>query len=197
LLSRSRCRPQRNLAAAASAAVVGHNAHRAKNATRPSNGCAPPARGSACPLFSPPHTPEYNGAREAGIGALKTRIHEQAALAGHSGRWTADDTEAARRMANELHYPWGWQQPTPARLWQARPTLTREQRATFRQTVNEHRNTVQTQQGYPLNDDLDHYDQAAIDRVAIRRALVELGFLTFTRRSITPPLPTRKPLRIS
>jgi hypothetical protein len=37
-------------------------------------------------------------------------------------------------MANELHYPWGWQQPTPARLWQARPTLTRDQRATFRQT---------------------------------------------------------------
>ena len=113
------------------------------------------------------------------------------------GRWTADDTEAARRMANELHYPQGWQQPTPARLWQARLRLTREQRTAFHQTVNEHRITVRSQQGYPLDTDLDHYHQAAIDRVAIRRALVEYGFLTLTRRSITPPLPTRKRLRIS
>src|SRR5581483_717564 len=29
-------------------------------------------------LFSPPQTPEYNGACEAGIGGLKTRTHEQA-----------------------------------------------------------------------------------------------------------------------
>jgi transposase InsO family protein len=59
------------------------------------------------PLFSPPRTPEYNGSIEAANGALKTHTHEQAARQGRTGYWTADDLEAARRMANELYYSSG------------------------------------------------------------------------------------------
>ncbi len=64
------------------------------------------------PLFSPPYTPEYNGSIEAGNGALKTRTHEEAARHGRDGHWTADDAEAARRMANEMTYPDGPRGPT-------------------------------------------------------------------------------------
>ena len=68
------------------------------------------------PLFSPPYTPEYNGSIEAGNGALKTRTHEEAARQGRAGHWTADDIEAARRMANELNYPHGPLGPTRQEL---------------------------------------------------------------------------------
>ena len=38
------------------------------------------------PLFSPPHTPRYNGSVEAGIGSLKTRTeHRRRAGAGVDG----------------------------------------------------------------------------------------------------------------
>jgi hypothetical protein len=43
------------------------------------------------------HTPQYNGAAEAGVGALKGRT--EALARGAPGEWTWDDTEAARQEA--------------------------------------------------------------------------------------------------
>jgi len=57
------------------------------------------------PWFSPPYTPRYNGACEAGIGGLKVRTHPLAAQHGRPGRWNSEDVEAARRLADEEHYP--------------------------------------------------------------------------------------------
>jgi hypothetical protein len=52
------------------------------------------------PLFL--HT-WYNGSCEAGNGALRNCTHEAAARQDRIGHCTADDTEAARQMANEHH----------------------------------------------------------------------------------------------
>ena len=52
-------------------------------------------------LLSPPGTPEYNGAVEAGIESLKTRAHFIAARNDPPGEWTRDDVEGPRLMANE------------------------------------------------------------------------------------------------
>ena len=76
------------------------------------------------PLFSPPCTPEYNGGIEAGNGALKTRTHEEAARQGRAGHWTADDMEAARRMANELIYPHGPAGPTRHERFRSAPRIS-------------------------------------------------------------------------
>src|SRR5262249_5054844 len=65
------------------------------------------ARWGVEPLFSPPGWPAYNGAIEAGIGALKARTHAQAACHGHPEVWTCADLEAAREAANELGRPRG------------------------------------------------------------------------------------------
>jgi transposase InsO family protein len=46
-------------------------------------------------LYSPPGRPQYNGAIEAGIGALKVRTHYQAVRQGRPGEWTLEDAEAA------------------------------------------------------------------------------------------------------
>ena len=149
------------------------------------------------PLFSPPYTPEYNGAIEAGNGALKTRTHDEAARQGRNGHWTADDTEAARRMANELIYPHGPLGPTRQECFRTSPRISLEARAAFGRTVAHEQTQERLKQGYPLDTDLGHAAQAQIDRVAIGRALVEHGYLTFTRRSITPSIKSQKSLKIS
>ncbi len=58
-------------------------------------------------LPSPPATPSYNGACEAGIGGLKVRAHHESARNGRPGEWTCDDVEVARLQANETARPWG------------------------------------------------------------------------------------------
>jgi len=149
------------------------------------------------PLFSPPYTPEYNGSIEAGNGAMKTRTQHEAARQGRNGQWTADDVEAARCMANQQTYPHGPLGLTPATCLRTSPPISLQARAAFGRTLQHEQTQERLKQGYPLNTDLDHVVQKEIDRAAIRRALVEHGYLTFTQRSITPPLPAPKSLRIS
>jgi len=138
-------------------------------------------------LFSPPQTPEYNGACEAGIGGLKTRTHEEAAAAGRPGLWTSDDAEAARLRGNELLRPAGHHAATPGELWRDRRPIEASEREAFLQTLAQHRSAVRSERGYTLDEELPRSVQTSLDRVAISRALVEHGILQF-RRAITPPL---------
>jgi hypothetical protein len=144
-----------------------------------------------------PYTPEYNGTIEAGNGGLKTRTREEAARQGRAGHWTADDTEAARRMANELVYPDGPLGLTRHERFRSAPPTLFAARAAFGRTAAHEQIQERLKQGYPLDTDLGHAAQAQIDREAISSALVEHGYLTFTRRSITPSLDSQIPLNIS
>lgn len=139
-------------------------------------------------LFSPPYWPRYNGACEAGIGGLKTRTHHLAARHGRPGRWTSEDVEAARRLADEEQYPRRLHGRTAAEVWQDRSPPTDEARRRFRDVVNEHRHAIRNQRGIPLHEVLDRARQASLDRRAVRRALVELGYLSLLRSAITPPI---------
>jgi hypothetical protein len=149
------------------------------------------------PLFSPPWMPEYNGSCEAGNGTLQICTHEAAARQDRIGHWTADDTEAARHMANEYHYSHGPLSPTHAQAFRARSLVSDEARTAFGRAVEREQAQERIKQEYPLETDLGHLAQAEIDRAAIGRVLVEHGFLTFTRRSITSPLKAHKRLGIS
>src|SRR5262249_37199009 len=51
-------------------------------------------------LFSPARTPEYNGAIESAIGAVKGRTEERAERRGSAGAWTWEDAEGARQEGN-------------------------------------------------------------------------------------------------
>ena len=86
-------------------------------------------------LYSPPGRPQYNGAIEAGIGALKVRTHYQAVRQGRPGQWTLTDAEAARQEANALGRPWGSHGPTPAERWAGRRAVTAPERAAFAASV--------------------------------------------------------------
>lgn len=138
------------------------------------------------PLFSPPYTPRYNGACEAGIGGLKARTHHLAADDGRPGRWSCEDVEAARRMADEEHYPRRLRGLTAAEAWSARQSPTPDERRRFRDVVVSHEQEIRKQRGYLLEEDLGRARQASLDRRAVRRALVELGYLSFLRSTITP-----------
>jgi len=87
-------------------------------------------------LFSPPCTPGYNGACEAGIGSLKTHAHHHAARHGRPGEWTCDDVETARLLANATARPWGFNAPTPQVAWKHHSPVSPEDRLLFRQTLD-------------------------------------------------------------
>jgi transposase InsO family protein len=148
------------------------------------------------PLFSPPNTPSYNGAIEAGIGSLKTRTEVHAARQGRPGAWSFDDVVAAQLEANATARPQGPDGPTPAQAWARRvrtPGLDRER---FHLAVDAYRRTERCNRGLPNEQPLDVMTGRSLDRVAIRRALVEHGVLTFSRRRILPPIPKPKAVTV-
>jgi transposase InsO family protein len=130
-------------------------------------------------LFSPPRLPRYNGSCEAGIGSMKTRTHHQAARLARAGQWTCDDVEAARLQANETARPWGLQGPVPEESWQARQPFKPEERRSFGQSVPQREHQARQEQGYALEIPLERMAQAAVNRVALQRALVAHGLLRF------------------
>lgn len=144
-------------------------------------------------LYSPPYTPRYNGAIEAGIGSLKTRAHEAAARQGRPGAWTCADVEAAREEANLFGRPRGAAGPTPAENWATRVAISEEQRRKFIEGV-ESEMAKRERDGYDAREGegQHHTDAATRRREAISAALVAQGYLSYTRRRIPLPIPRAK-----
>jgi hypothetical protein len=155
------------------------------------------SRWDVFPLFSPAHTPEYNGSCEAGNGAMKIRSAHQAILHDRPGQWTVADVERAQQIANHVHRPCGYHGLTAGEVWRGRAPITAAERAAFGRTVRRQRHRARDELGYPQDQPLGRKAQAQIDRLAIRRACVEHGLLTWTRRSITPPITAHFPANIS
>ncbi len=146
-------------------------------------------------LPSPVRKPWYNGSCETGIGSMKVRTLFLAARESRVGTWTSNDLETARRHANALVRPDGPLGPTPDDLWSQRAPISDAERAHLRATVlaNYVRIDRQHASTEPAHDaTTTHW----ILRRAIRRALVELGLLSITRRSITLPLRLLKTAKI-
>lgn len=139
-------------------------------------------------LASPPHTPSYNGACEAGIGSVKCRCHEIACAHGAPSQWSANDVEAARLQANAISRPHGNDQPTPDEAWQIRQPIHPREREAFARDVARTMLEVKHAWGYTPNEDLDPASRDRVDREAIRRVLVARGYLVIRRRRITLPL---------
>jgi transposase InsO family protein len=148
-------------------------------------------------LYSPPGTPSYNGGVEAGNGSIKIRAHLESARNDRPGDWTCDDVEAARRQANELARPRGPYGPSPAESWHARLPLGEAGRELFRETYAECYACERSARGMLPDIELQHGQQAAIDRVAITRALLRHGFLLIRRRRVSRPISAPKAARIS
>jgi hypothetical protein len=124
---------------------------------------------------------------------MRTRTDHFAA---RTGRWTSGCLEAARRQANELTRPHGHLGPTHGQHWAARTPINPAQRERFNEAVSRHRQQV-------VAERKDHFDPSnknhlhQVHRQAVRRALLELGLLSITRRSIPLPLKRKKRAKIS
>ena len=100
-------------------------------------------------LFSPPYYPRYNVTpvrwtgvsaklcvaagvsapiKERRIGELKNRTKYLAELNLRPEAWSSSDLQNAVHIANEIIRPWGWRKPTRAEVWNARTSITDEQR---------------------------------------------------------------------
>jgi transposase InsO family protein len=143
-------------------------------------------------LYSPPRTPEYNGAIEAGNGWIKQRAQESSERAGRPGEWTCDDLERALQEANATARPLGRCGPTPAQLWRERTPIGEEERRQFLQTYRRRYARECSRRGLPWTTALERYEKASVDRVAISQALIEHGYLAMRKRRITAPFFRRR-----
>jgi transposase InsO family protein len=144
-------------------------------------------------LYSPPYLPRYNGAAEAGVGALKGRTEAQALARGAPGDWTWEDAEAARQEANAACVGRREASPTRAAVWAAREPLGPEARAAFRAEVSRRRQRQAP--AAPAEAEApggEAPDKACPWRVVLRRALVALGYLVLNWRRIPLQVKPRK-----
>jgi transposase InsO family protein len=139
-------------------------------------------------LWSPPRTPRYNGACEAGIRWLKERTEHVALRSGRPGRWTAEDLRVAEELTNRLPKYAGRNATPRGEVYRARDRIAEGLRAAFRSRLEGERAAERHTRRIAPEQALERREEATIDRQAMRRALVALGILTITTRrvSLTP-----------
>jgi transposase InsO family protein len=125
------------------------------------------------PLFNPVRRPQYNGGVERANGQLASHQAAAAAAHGRPGMPTREDAETARQTANTTARPRGWRGPTPGELWAERAPIPADERAAFRATVEQHRAQVRASWEFAPDETLTHYQAAAVDRRAVRDALLD------------------------
>jgi len=144
-------------------------------------------------LFSPAGRPSYNGSLERSNGTLKTYTHQHAVTEGHPFRWTSQDLEEARRLANTISRPYGHAGPSPDDAWRTRTPITAEMRTRFALEYSEQLDTAATDLALDPKADLDHKDRSRLDRLGLSRTLERLGYLTKRRVDRA----RRKPARLT
>jgi transposase InsO family protein len=150
-------------------------------------------------LYSPVHTPSYNGSVEAGVGAMKGRTEMQAWLRGVSGSWTWEDTEAARQEANAACVSRRENSPTRAQVWASRPRLGEGARAALRAEVLRQQPRCSLSESAAEAETAGECvsDKGCPWRVVLRRALVALGYLVLSWRRIPLQVKTQKTAKIT
>jgi hypothetical protein len=136
-------------------------------------------------------TGKTTGGGDLGRDASREATDYRATVQGHPGYWTHDDVAHAQAEANATARPHGPNQPTPEQTWQQRRPIASETRALFQATLARHR-SEHPADGVGQATPIPTQDARASDRKAVQRALVEHGFLLFTRRRIPLPFPKRK-----
>ena len=131
-------------------------------------------------LTSPGATPRYNGSVESTIGWLSVHADHLARRAGREGRWSGEDLEEARRWINTARP--GYHRPTAEEAFAARRPLEERERIAFETTCESARARVRQARHLPPEGPLPAREQEIVERRAVRDALLQLGYLTMSRR---------------
>lgn len=148
-------------------------------------------------LWSPPRTPRYNGSIESTIRWLQERTEHQATSAGRRAMWTAEDLKKARERTNELPKDARGSTKSRGEVFSARAAIAPAARAAFQERCAEERAPERRARGIAADAALKRHERAKIDRQALCRALVALGYLTITKRVVPLPLNFLPAARIS
>jgi transposase InsO family protein len=140
------------------------------------------AQHEVVPLFNPVRYPQYNGGVERANGQLTSYQEALAAFRGRPGMPTCHDAASALHLANELALPDGWHGPTAGQLWENRAPIVADQRTSFLATVAEYRAQVRSEWNFAPEQSLEHHQAAAVDRRAVRDALVAHDLLVIHPR---------------
>jgi hypothetical protein len=124
---------------------------------------------------------QYNGALERSNGTLKTYTHQQAIRLGHPLRWTSEDLEQARHLANTIARPWGRKGPNPEEAWQSRSTISHIERTQFQQELTQQYPIAKADLALEGLSELNRRQQGQLDRLAISRTAEAKGYLTIRR----------------
>ncbi len=134
------------------------------------------------PLYSPKRRPQYNGGVERANALVAGYQKAVAEFYSRRAGPTCEDAETARRWANDLSRPRGWRGPAAGQLWAERERVSAAERSAFQAAVQEHRAEVRGEWEFAADESLAHDPAAAIDRRAVRDALVQHGLLAIHPR---------------
>jgi len=133
-------------------------------------------------LYSPPGTPPYNGACEAGIGSLKRAAVDFVYLQGHAGTPDQRHLRSAVAVLNAMPRGPAATAHSPDQLWRQRAHITPALRCQIRARHRRHETRLRVAAGIAMDARLPHAEQASLDRHAIRDALCDLNLLYIRRR---------------
>lgn len=134
-------------------------------------------------LRSPPYTPAYNGACEAGNGTIKHLAHQLACRHDRPQRWTLDDLEAARLLANRRTTD-PHETRTPEQRFAAREMITDGERDRLRDAYLAARQRRLHQLLIEHDSRARSITADALDRQAIADALTDTGVITIRSRRV-------------
>lgn len=132
-------------------------------------------------LFSPPGTPAYNGACEAGIGSGKRAARDVALVEGHHGPPNERHLRTAADLLNAMPRGPAADAPCPDDLWEEREPISAALRCQLRARYRRHEARGRASAGIAKDARLSHAEQASLDRDAIREALCDLNLLSIRR----------------
>jgi Integrase core domain len=135
------------------------------------------ARWQVLPLFNPPRRPAYNGGLERTHPILKGYTAAAAQAQGRPAALLPEDLETGRQNANRFTRKLGPNGPTADEMWRLRPTIEDDLRQAFEGTLQAERLRARAARGLESQAVLGHYQQAAVDRDAIRDALIKHDLL--------------------
>lgn len=133
-------------------------------------------------LFNPPCRPAYNGGLERTHPILKAYTAAAALAHGRPAAPAREDLEIARADANRFTRRLGPNSPTADELWRDRPPIDDALRRDFQATLRAERRRARAARGLAADVMLSHYQQAAVDRDAVRDALLAHGLLEIQPR---------------
>jgi hypothetical protein len=154
------------------------------------------AQWSVAPLFNPPRRPAYNGGLERTHPILKGYTAAAALVQGRLAAWQPEDLATAVANANRFTRRQGPTSPAADELWQGREPIDENLRCAFQETLASERLRARAARGYAPEDLLNHYQSAAVDRDAIREALVKHGLLEIDPLRRRPTMLPREPREV-